>query len=136
MLQNQDLKQLRILQDRLFNAYLLPMSDQLKWWEQINKLENQANTLKIRLGIKFDRNKADEMLAKTINEIAQETQGDYEDDKINEFLDNNPDLKKLWDSDYLIDVAFRLEDMELIRECLEQHKKNVLEVDNIYASTK
>ncbi len=133
MSQDQDQKQLKLLQERLFNAYSLPVEIQQQWHKQIDELENQANALKTKLNIKFDRNKANEMLIQTINEIIQEAKGDYGNGEFKKFLDKNPDLRKLWESDCIVDVAFRLEDMEYVEKCLEQYKKNMLEVDRLYS---
>lgn len=136
MSQDQDRKQLKLLQERLFKAYSLSVEKQQQWHKQIKELENQANTLKIKLNIKFDRDKVDEIISRVVHEVAEKSQGNYGNNKIYEFLDDNPELKKLWECDYLIDVAYRLEDIDYVERCMDKYKKNMLEVDNVYANTK
>mgnify|MGYP000871441939 CR=1 FL=1 len=125
-------KQLKLLKKRLKKAYSLPKSEQEKWQEEIEKLENQSNILRTQLGIGFDENKAVEMLIDTNREIAKNVKGNYGDGKFNKFLDSNPRANELCNQTNEINIAYKLRDIEYFKRCLEKYKNSILAIDKMY----
>ena len=125
-------KQLELLKKRLKKAYSLPLSVQEKWQEEIEKLENQANILRTKLGIGFDEDKAVEMLIDTNRKIAMTIIGDYGSGNFNKFLNSNSEANKLWNETLEIDIAYKLKDIEYFNKCLEKYKNDILAIDKMY----
>lgn len=132
MLLEVEKKQLELLKKRLKKAYSLPLSVQEKWQEEIEKLENQANILRTKLGIGFDEDKAVEMLIDTNRKIAMTIIGDYGSGNFNKFLNSNSEANKLWNETLEIDIAYKLKDIEYFNKCLEKYKNDILAIDKMY----
>lgn len=132
MSQDRERKQLELLQNRLKKAYSLPESEQEKWRNEIEELENQSNILRTQLGIRFDEDKAIGLLIQTNIEMCKELKSNYGAGEFQSFLKNNPRANKIWNRTNEVNVAYKLRDMKYFQKCLLEYKNNILEIDEMY----
>lgn len=128
-------QQIEHIKARLKKAYSLPLSEQIKWKKEIQKLE--AELARLQGNIAFDENKAFELLNQANKEILRICAEKRYGGDFYQFMRDNPAVTQYLDEALnAIDNTFKQKDMEGFKRAIEQYKAAFIKIEELYQQSR